>query len=113
MPDVFWGYLLAATALLFFTTAILVTKTASSRISLHLGFLIATATNFAFSALVFALQWDARSECLLWNAKAFWLFAGAGVFSTYLGHFFFYDSVVRFGPAKASIFQVSSPLLTP
>jgi drug/metabolite transporter (DMT)-like permease len=33
-------------------------------------------------------------------------------FSTYLGRWFFYESVVRFGPAKASIFQISSPLFT-
>ncbi len=40
------------------------------------------------------------------------MFAAAGGFSTYLGRWFFYESVVRFGPAKASIFQISSPLFT-
>ena len=48
----------------------------------------------------------------LWNTRAFWLFAHAGVFSTYLGRWFFYESVVRFGPSKASVFQVSAPLFT-
>lgn len=112
MSDTFWGYLLAVCALLLFTTAIVVTKVASSRIDLTLGFLIAASVNVLFSGLVFVVQLGLRADTLEWNASAFWLFAGAGVFSTYLGRWFFYESVVRFGPAKASIFQVSSPLFT-
>lgn len=112
MSDTSLGYSLAIAALLLFTTAILVTKAASSRISLNLGFLIATSTNVGFSALVFVVQWALRSERLQWNSQAFLLFAAAGAFATYLGRWFFYESVVRFGPAKASIFQVSSPLFT-
>ena len=38
------------------------------------------------------------------------LFALAGVFATYLGRWFMFESIVRLGPAKASAFQVSSPL---
>ena len=106
------GYLLSAAALLLFTTAILVTKLASSRLSLGLGFLVATATNVGFSALALAVQLALRPGGLGWNAQAFWLFTAAGAFATYLGRWFFYESVVRFGPAKASIFQVSSPLFT-
>jgi drug/metabolite transporter (DMT)-like permease len=72
MSDPLLGYLLASGALLLFTASILITKAASSRLDLGLGFLIATSTNVAFSAL----------------------------------------ALVRFGPAKASIFQISSPLFT-
>ena len=112
MSDALLGYLLSATALMLFTTAILTTKLASSRLSLGLGFLVATATNVGFSALALAVQLALRPDSLGWNAQAFWLFAAAGAFATYLGRWFFYESVVRFGPAKASIFQVSSPLFT-
>lgn len=112
MADQFLGYLLAVAALLLFGSGILVTKFASSRITLDLGFLIATSTNVAFAALALAVQLALRSEALTWNAQAFWLFAAAGGFSTYLGRWFFYEAVVRFGPAKASVFQVSSPLFT-
>ncbi len=112
MSDAFLGYLLATGALLLFTTANLWIKVASSRINLGLGFLIATSVNVVFSALAFAVQLALRSEGVQWNAQAFWLFVAAGAFATYLGRWFFYESVVRFGPAKASIFQVSSPLFT-
>jgi uncharacterized membrane protein len=112
MSGTLLGYLLSTAALLLFTTAILTTKLASSRLSLDLGFLVATATNVGFSALALAVQLVLRPGGLEWNAQAFWLFAAAGAFATYLGRWFFYESVVRFGPAKASIFQVSSPLFT-
>ncbi|MDB5779043.1 MAG: protein of unknown function transrane [Polaromonas sp.] len=112
MSDALLGYGLSTAALLLFTTAILTTKLASSRLSLGLGFLVATATNVGFSALALAVQLALRPDSLGWNAQAFWLFAAAGAFATYLGRWFFYESVVRFGPAKASIFQVSSPLFT-
>ena len=112
MPDAALGYLLAVAALLLFGSGILVTKFAASRISLDLGFVIATVTNVAFAALALLVQLALRPQALTWNAEAFWLFAAAGGFSTYLGRWFFYEAVVRFGPAKASVFQVSSPLFT-
>lgn len=112
MTDTTLGYLLACGALLLFTASILITKVASSRLELGLGFLIATSTNVVFSALALAIQLLLRTEGLQWNSGAFWMFALAGGFSTYLGRWFFYESVVRFGPAKASIFQISSPLFT-
>ncbi|MCZ8257145.1 MAG: EamA family transporter, partial [Polaromonas sp.] len=112
MSDSLLGYLLASGALLLFTASILITKVASSRLDLGLGFLIATATNVVFSALVLLVQMSLRQEGLGWDLRAFFMFAAAGAFSTYLGRWFFYESVVRFGPAKASIFQISSPLFT-
>ena len=112
MPGNFLGYLLAAGALLLFTLSILVAKMGSDRIKLDLGFLIATSVNVVFAALALAVQWSLRPDAMGWNAQAFWLFAAAGGFSTYLGRWFFYESIVRFGPAKASVFQVSSPLFT-
>jgi drug/metabolite transporter (DMT)-like permease len=112
MSDPLLGYLLASGALLLFTASILITKAASSRLDLGLGFLIATSTNVAFSALALLVQMQLRTDALQWNLPAFFMFAAAGGFSTYLGRWFFYESVVRFGPAKASIFQISSPLFT-
>jgi drug/metabolite transporter (DMT)-like permease len=112
MSDSLLGYLLASGALLLFTASILITKVASNRLDLGLGFLIATSTNVVFSALVLLVQMNQRHEGLHWDMRAFLMFAAAGAFSTYLGRWFFYESVVRFGPAKASIFQISSPLFT-
>ncbi len=112
MSETVIGYLLAIAALLLFTTAIFSTKVAASRIDLGLGFLIATATNVIFSAIALCVQLLVRERGVDWNWPAFWLFALAGGFSTYLGRWFFYESVVRFGAAKASVFQISSPLFT-
>ncbi len=112
MSDVFTGYLLAGGALLLFAVAILSTKLASSRIDLTLGFLIATLANVAFSVLALSVQLLLRTRGLTWDWIGFGLFGVAGAFSTYLGRWFFYESVVRFGPSKASLFQVSSPLFT-
>lgn len=112
MSDNQLGFLMSIAALLLFTVAIVVTKVASSRIALGLGFLISTVVNVVFAGLALLVQLGFRADAVEWNATAFWLFVAAGAFSTYLGRWFFYESVVRFGPAKASIFQVSSPLVT-
>jgi drug/metabolite transporter (DMT)-like permease len=112
MSDAFLGYALASSALLFFTAAILGTKAASNRMDLSLGFLIATFANVVFAGAALGVQLLVQAGSLDFNARAFWYFAAAGFFSTYLGRWFFYESVVRFGAAKASIFQVSSPVFT-
>ena len=112
MSDAQLGYLLALGALLLFAVSIMVTKVASNRIPLALGFVIATVVNVVFAGLALLVQLAFSNSGLQWNSRAFFLFAAAGVFSTYFGRWFFYESVVRFGPAKASIFQVSSPLFT-
>ncbi|APW40185.1 hypothetical protein RD110_25755 [Rhodoferax koreense] len=112
MSDTTLGLALASAALLLFTAGTLVTKAAAKRLDLGLGFVVATFVNVVFSAAVLGVQWLLRGEAVTWNAMAFWLFALAGFFATYLGRWFFYESVVRFGPAKASVFQVSSPLFT-
>ena len=104
------GYLLSGLALILFTVAILATKAASSRVALGTGFLIATTVNVVFAAAALVVQILLREEGLIWSGRALLLFAAAGVFATYLGRWFFYESVARFGPAKASIFQISSPL---
>ncbi len=105
-----WGYVLSGAALLSFTVAILATKVASSRANLELGFFVALVVNVIFAGCAVIVQFSMRGSSLKWDGLAFVLFAASGVFTTYLGRWLFYESVVRFGPAKASIFQVSSPL---
>ena len=112
MPEAAFGYLLSGSALVLFAGGTMVTKAAAQRIDLGLGFLIATIINVFFAALVLGVQLVLRAEPLEWNAQSMWLFVMAGGFSTYLGRWFFYESVVRSGPARASVFQVSSPLFT-
>lgn len=107
-----WGYALSGVALLCFSTAVLATKAASQRANLEIGFFVALAVNVVFASCALGIHLLIRGTGLDWNPRAFWLFAASGVFATYLGRWFFYESVVRFGPAKASVFQVSSPLFT-
>lgn len=112
MNQAWFGYLLSAAALVCFATATLATKKASTLMPLSLGFVVATVTNVLFSGMALAIQLAFQLEPLTWVGTAFWYFVAAGVLATYLGRWFFYESVVLFGPAKASIFQVSSPLFT-
>jgi drug/metabolite transporter (DMT)-like permease len=100
---------LAAAALLIFSANILLTKLASNSVNVSLGFLIAVTVNLLFSAFLFGVQLLLRPQGLEWNTYGVLVFILAGAFSTYLGRWFFFEAIVRFGTAKASIFQVSSP----
>jgi drug/metabolite transporter (DMT)-like permease len=104
------GELLALAALVLFSATIVLTKVASAYTKLTLGFLIAVSMNVILCALLFGGELLVRPEPLQWNTNGFFLFVLAGVFSTFLGRWFFYESAVIYGPAKASVYQISSPL---
>ena len=106
------GESLALAALVMFSISTVLTKVASGRLNLNAGFLISVSVNVAFATLVLLVQLALRQEALQWHAFGFSLFVISGVFSTYLGRWFFFESIARLGPAKASTFQVSSPLFT-
>ncbi|MES2972859.1 MAG: DMT family transporter [Pseudomonadota bacterium] len=106
------GELLAGLALVLFSCNIIMTKVASGRVAISTGFVISVAVNLGFSFLVFCVELALRTSPLVWNWGGFGAFLLAGVFSTYLGRFFFFESVVRFGPARASVFQITAPLFT-
>jgi len=103
------GEPLALAAMLMFASNTIITKMATARLDLGTGFLISVSVNVLFAALLFALQLVIRDDPLRWDGFGFGMFLAAGAFSTYLGRWFFFESVARLGPAKASIFQVSSP----
>jgi len=112
LSDTAKGEALALIALLMFSCNIILTKVASGRLALNAGFLVAVTMNVAFSALLFAIELAWRIRPLQWDWIGALLYALAGAFSTYLGRWFFFESIARLGPARASIFQVSSPLFT-
>lgn len=103
------GVILATIALCMFSTNMLVIKRASERVSLSLGYLLAVAVNVAFCVPLVAGQLMFSGIDIGWSWKAAFFFMLGGAFSTYLGRWFFFEAVVRVGPAKASLFQVSSP----
>jgi len=106
------GELLALAGLFLYSTNIVVTKVASGRMPLQLGFTLAVAVNVVCGGLVFLLQLALRSTSLGFDARAFGFFLLGGAFSTYLGRWFFFQAVDLLGPAKTSSFQVSNPMFT-
>lgn len=106
------GELLAILALVMFSMNIIVTKIASARVAVSLGFLISVTVNVLFAFLLVTFQIALRQEALQIDVSALLLFALAGFFSTYLGRWFLYDSVVKLGPSRASAFQASNPMFT-
>jgi drug/metabolite transporter (DMT)-like permease len=104
------GCMLALIATGLYATSTLLTKPASDRVKTDLGFLISVFVN-AMSAFCIALTQIAfRSTELDIRFNAVFAFLVAGFFSTYLGRWFFFESVVRLGAAKASAYQLSAPL---
>jgi drug/metabolite transporter (DMT)-like permease len=95
-----------------FATNIMVSKIAAARIRLDIGYLIAVTVNVLVAALLLGIDMAARGRVPTWDGGGVLLFMGAGLFSTYLGRWFILESIARLGPAKASAFQVSSPLFT-
>ena len=106
------GELLAVSALVMFSSNIVLTKVASARMSVSLGFLVSVTVNVLFAFLLVAAQLALRQAPLRLDISALLLFFIAGFFSTYLGRWFLYDSVVRIGPSRASAFQTSNPAFT-
>lgn len=109
MAPLYLGMALATAALCMFSLNILVVKLAADRVSLDLGFLIAVTVNLLFCGLLLGVQLLVSTNGIAWSWRGTVLFAVAGLFSTYLGRWFFFEAVVRLGSAKASLFQVSSP----
>jgi len=106
------GELLAVAALSMFASNIIVSKIGAGRIALNAGYLIAVSVNVLASALLLVLDMAVRHRTPTWDGTGVLLFMGAGLFATYLGRWFILESIARLGPAKASAFQVSSPLFT-
>ena len=106
------GELLAVAALSMFASNIIVSKIGAGRIALSAGYLIAVSVNVLASALLLTIDMAVRHRVPTWDRTGVLLFMGAGLFATYLGRWFILESIARLGPAKASAFQVSSPLFT-
>ena len=106
------GELLAFAAMTMFASNILATKVASSRLDVATGFVISVSVNLLFSVLLFVVQIALRDDPLRWDWAGVGLFAMAGVCSTYLGRWFFFEAIAQLGAAKASLFHISSPAFT-
>src|SRR3954447_25258071 len=107
------GEALALLALILFSTNIILTKVATSRVNSNLGFLISVSVNVLFAALLLLIQFIFFDQGTIgWDKKGFFLFLAEGFFSTYLGRWFFFETIAKLGATRASAFQVSNPLFT-
>jgi drug/metabolite transporter (DMT)-like permease len=96
-----------------FSANIILTKVATTRLNTNLGFLISVSVNVLFAAFLLLIQFIFFDQGTIgWDTKGFILFLAAGFFSTYLGRWFFFETIAKLGPTRASAFQVSNPLFT-
>ena len=106
------GIVLAVAVLAMFSANIILARVGVARVAMSIGYTVTLAVNVVFSALVFAVEAVVRDDALQLDMRGVALFAIAGFFTTYLGRWFNFEAIARLGPAKASAFQVSSPLFT-
>lgn len=107
------GELLAIGALVLFSANIIITKLATDRMNLHVGFLISVGVNVLFALFLFIIQLNFfSSQPVYWNWTGFFLFLLTGLFSTYLGRWLFFETIAKLGPTRASAFQITNPLFT-
>ncbi|OLN21783.1 hypothetical protein BTO30_13075 [Domibacillus antri] len=107
------GEMLALLSMVLFSANIILTKVAIARLDLNLGFLISVGVNVLFAFFLFFIQvlfFEAGD--LAWHTKGFFLFLLAGLFGTYLGRWFFFETIAKLGPTRASAFQVTNPIFT-
>lgn len=104
------GHLFAGLAMVMLASNVVVTKLAMARLALGIGFIVTVLVNVVFCALAFGVQLAWRETSFQWDGFAFGVFLAAGMFSTYFGRFFFFEAIRRLGPARASAYQLSSPL---
>ena len=103
------GVTFALVAMLCFSTNILITRYAVTRLPVEAGFFIVLATNILFPALVFPFELAARAAPWAWHWKGAGLFALGGVIGTFLGRRFLFDAVRMLGPSRASVFHSTAP----
>jgi drug/metabolite transporter (DMT)-like permease len=107
------GEMLAIGALFLFSANIIITKLATDRMNLHVGFLISVGVNVLFALLLFLMQIIFfANQPVYWNWTGFFLFLLTGLFSTFLGRWLFFETIEKLGPTRASTFQITNPLFT-
>jgi drug/metabolite transporter (DMT)-like permease len=106
------GELFAILSLLLFSVNVIITKMASGRLSLDIGFMISISVNVLFSGCLVIIRLLAGDTPLEFHSLGFLMFVLSGLFASYLGRWLYFDSIAKLGPSKASTFMVSSPLFT-
>ncbi|TVY09180.1 DMT family transporter [Paenibacillus cremeus] len=106
------GEFLALLALVLFSVNVIVTKAASGRVHLDVGFVISIFVNVVFSGLLLIIRLLTSSQPVGFHGFGLLMFMVSGLLSSYLGRSLYFDSIAKLGPSKASTYMVSSPLFT-
>jgi drug/metabolite transporter (DMT)-like permease len=106
------GEMLAILSLIMFSFNIIVTKAASGRLNLDIGFVISISVNVLFSGCLLIIQILAGGRPFEMHWLGLVLFIVSGIFASYLGRSLYFDSIAKLGPSKASTIMVSNPLFT-
>jgi drug/metabolite transporter (DMT)-like permease len=103
------GVTLALASMVFFSANILITRYAVARLSVDAGFFVVLAANILFPAIIFPFELATRVAPWAWDWRGAGLFALGGVFGTFLGRRFLFDTVRVLGPSRASVFHSTAP----
>ncbi len=106
------GYLMALCSMTSFTVSIMATRLALPHMAMGLGFVVSTGVNVVVAMVLILIDQWWQAHPIGFHAQAFWAFAAAGVCSTFMGRWLFYEAVHRFGPERTSVFQIGIPLFT-
>src|SRR5262245_21667518 len=103
------GVTFSLAAMICYSTNILITRYAVTRMPVDAGFFIVLVTNILFPALLYPFELAVRDQPWSWHWHGALLFALGGIIGTFLGRRFLFDAVKILGPARASVFHSTAP----
>lgn len=90
----------------------ILTRLAADRVKSDIGLIVVTTvavlSSFAAQLFLVVIGWTPSD----FNLSAVLAFCASGFFSSYLGRWLLFESVVKLGPARSSAFLTSVPLFT-
>ena len=105
------GEFLAVLTGLFWAFYSILVRKGTGTVSQESGLLIANTYNALFN-LVLLVVYLLVKKTPPWNLTGVLYFMAAGLFTTFVGRLFFFQSIAFLGPSRAGIFKLSYPAFT-
>ncbi|GMA64896.1 DMT family transporter [Alicyclobacillus fastidiosus] len=106
------GEVMAFLSLLCFSCNVLLTKAASSRLNVQLGYFASICVNVFVALAMVCFEHGVLHNPFHWMWRGFIDYVVAGCLTTYIGRLTYFHAIARLGAAKASSIQVASPVFT-